>query len=635
MRSQLTGLTRRKKQALAMAADGALVVLVVWLAFVLRLGAVWPPMLEAYAWLLVAMPLVTLPIFRFMGVYRTVVRQIGTHFLHAVLKSVFLSTLCMALFVFLSNEVFGFSRSVPVIYGMLLIAAIGLLRILLQSWFVVSAGSDSKPVIIYGAGEAGSQLQAALRVSGGYKVVAHVDDDPSMWRTVLGECSVHDPSRIRKLVLRNRCREIFLAIPSSSAGQRREIMARLAPLPVKVRTVPALVEIVEGDADVADLRAISIDDILGRDSVDPDPELLGGCVRGKVVLVSGAGGSIGSELCRQILALAPHRLVLLDRSEFALYDIHQELISHAESCGFKGELVPVLCNAGDDDRVLRVLKGFKVETIYHAAAYKHVPLVEYNVAAGVENNTLVTWRLAEAAERAGVSNFVLISTDKAVRPTNVMGASKRLAELVLQALQARHSTTRFCMVRFGNVLDSSGSVVPLFKRQIEQGGPITVTDPEVVRYFMTIPEAAGLVLQAGSMGDGGDVFLLDMGSEVKIVELARLMIRLAGLTEKLPSRRHGDIEIVFTGLRPGEKLYEELLIGGDVTKTRHPMIMSANEALTEWSELQPALKKLELACANSDAAHIHEILHELVEGFAPTAEMSDLIASSEHSKTSI
>lgn len=350
-------------------------------------------------------------------------------------------------------------------------------------------------------------------------------------------------------------------------------------------------------------------------------------------MVSGAGGSIGSELCRQILMLEPRRLVLLDRSEFALYQIQQELLSLAESIGFEGEVVPVLCNAGDGRRVSRILKGFKVQTIYHAAAYKHVPLVEYNVASGVENNALVTWRLAEAAESAGVSDFVLISTDKAVRPTNVMGASKRLAELVLQALQERSITTRFCMVRFGNVLDSSGSVVPLFRKQIEEGGPVTVTDPEVVRYFMTIPEAAGLVLQAGSMGDGGDVFLLDMGSEVKIVELARLMIRLAGLTEKLPSRRHGDIEIAFTGLRPGEKLYEELLIGGNVSKTNHPMIMSANEARLDWSVLEPLLRTLESACEVSDAARIHQILQDLVEGFAPTSELADLITSTTVAKS--
>jgi FlaA1/EpsC-like NDP-sugar epimerase len=342
-------------------------------------------------------------------------------------------------------------------------------------------------------------------------------------------------------------------------------------------------------------------------------------------MVTGAGGSIGSELCRQILRLDPKRLVLFERSEFALYQIHQEMLQAIEAEGLDVGLSPLLGSVDDRELVRGVMDTFSIETIYHAAAYKHVPLVEYNTAAGVRNNALATWVLAEAAMAAGVSSFILISTDKAVRPTNVMGASKRLAELVLQALQLRGSSTRFCMVRFGNVLDSSGSVVPVFKRQITEGGPISVTHPDVIRYFMTIPEAAALVLQAGSMGSGGDVFLLDMGDAVKIADLARLMIRLAGLTERTKDRPNGDIEIVFTGLRPGEKLYEELLIGDDILETEHPMIMRGNEESIPWDELEPWLTELESACTSSNVPVVIDLLQRAVSGFTPLGDSSDVL----------
>jgi FlaA1/EpsC-like NDP-sugar epimerase len=617
-------LPRTAKQMLAMAFDAVTLSLAVWGACALRTGMLWPDALGARWWLLVAMPAGAIPVFRFVHLYRVVVRHLGIRFAFALFFGVALSTVMLLLLLLLPGPSPRIPLSTPGIYGALAVLAVGGSRIIVRGWFRSASTGSRRAVIIYGAGDAGAQLQNGIAGSGRYRLVGFVDDNPSCWKTVVGGVAVHGPSAVAGLVERHDCQEIFIAIPSSSQVERREIVNRLRHLPVMVRIVPSLTELVEGRVTLEETRPIAIEDLLGRDQVQPKQELLDQCIRDQVVMVTGAGGSIGSELCRQILRLAPHRMLLFERSEFALYGIHQELMKAARSEGLSVSIIPILGSVGDRAQVERVIGSFGVETIYHAAAYKHVPLVEYNVAAGVSNNALSTWTLAEAAITCGVSSFVLVSTDKAVRPTNVMGASKRLAELILQALQRRQSGTRFCMVRFGNVLDSSGSVVPIFKQQIADGGPISVTHPDVIRYFMTIPEAASLVLQAGSMGTGGDVFLLDMGDAVKIADLARLMIRLAGLTERTDERRHGDIEIEYTGLRPGEKLYEELLIGDNPRTTDHPMIMRANEAELSWELLEDRLGALQQACRKSDPGLIRDLLQELIEGFVPEDEIADL-----------
>ena len=624
LRELLEHLPRSQKLVLAMIVDAMLIALSVWGAFALRLADLWPEMLASRWWLLLAMPAVTLPVFHLVRLYRGVIRHLGTQFTLALLYGVTISALFMPLLVLLAQQATEFSRAASVMYWFLAIVGVGGIRVLARGWFRIGTRGGARPVVIYGAGDAGAQLQSALVDAGQFRVVGFVDDDPGRWKMMINGTSVHDPADIRRLVLRHRCRDIFLAIPSSSRNERREIIERLQMLPVKVRTVPSLEEIVEGEAVVEAIRPIAIEDLLGRDPVDPRQDLLDRCIRGKVVLVTGAGGSIGSELCRQIVRLAPEKLILLERSEFALYSIHQELLAGLDDLGHSPEVLPILGSAGDRSHVSTVMADFDIDTVYHAAAYKHVPLVEYNVASGIMNNAIATHVVAQAAIDHGVSSFVLVSTDKAVRPTNVMGASKRLAELVLQALHTHGSSTRFCLVRFGNVLDSSGSVVPRFKEQIESGGPITVTHPEVIRYFMTIPEAAGLVIQAGSMGTGGDVFLLDMGDAVRIADLARLMIRLAGLTERTEERRRGDIEIRYTGLRPGEKLYEELLIGDDPMSTEHPMIMRANESELPWTELEARLVELEEACRGSNVGRIRELLEQTVEGFSPDQDIADL-----------
>lgn len=624
LQERLTSLPRQGKQALAMVNDALLVAVAVWGAFALRLGEVWPEMLASRWWLLICMPLVTIPIFKLVRLYRTVVRHLGFQFVLALFYGVTISALFMPLLVLLAQQTDEFSRAAAVMYWFLAIVGVGGMRLLAGRWFRVMAQEGARPVVIYGAGDAGAQLQTALSNGNQFRLVGFVDDEPSSWKTLVNGVSVHNPADIRRLVLRHRCRDIFLAVPSSSRNERREIIERLQSLPVKVRTVPSLTELVEGKVALDEVRPIAIDDLLGRDVVEPRQELLDRCIRDQVVMVTGAGGSIGSELCRQIMRLQPKKLILFERSEFALYQIHQELLEIGRSEGLSLQVMPILGSVGNRAQVDGVLSSFDVNTIYHAAAYKHVPLVEFNVVAGAMNNTLSTWVLAEAAIAAQVDSFVLISTDKAVRPTNVMGATKRLAELVLQALHLRQASTRFCMVRFGNVLDSSGSVVPLFKQQIADGGPVTVTDPEVIRYFMTIPEAAALVIQAGSMGQGGDVFLLDMGEAVKIADLARLMIRLAGFTERTRENRRGDIEIQYTGLRPGEKLYEELLIGEESSDTEHSMIMRAHEEDMEWEELESRLVALREACLASDAVAVRSLLQETVTGFTPDEDMADL-----------
>ena len=488
-------------------------------------------------------------------------------------------------------------------------------------------------VAIYGAGEAGANLVAALASGNQFVPVAFVDDNLSVQGRSINGVQVHHPDQLPNLVTELSIKRVLLALPSVSRRKRRQIIANLENLPIHVQTMPDIADLASGHAQVDEIREVDVADLLGRDSIRPNERLLDACIRGKSIAVTGAGGSIGSELCRQIVLLGPRKLLLLEVSELALYEIERELQQIAARDGLDVDIVALLGSVHHADRVRMVFKTFHVNTVYHAAAYKHVPMVEHNMVEGVHNNIIGTWYTAQAAADAGVEKFVLVSTDKAVSPVNVMGATKRFAELVLQGLHERGSKTRFCMVRFGNVLESSGSVVPLFREQIRRGGPVTVTHREIIRYFMTIPEAAQLVIQAGSMGKGGDVFVLDMGRPVRIEDLARRMIHLMGLTIRDRDDPDGDIAIEYTGLRPAEKLYEELLIGSNVMGTEHPMIMRALEESLPWDKVQVCLDGLLKAIQESDCERARELLLTHVAGYAPSNGVDDLVWRATHAET--
>jgi FlaA1/EpsC-like NDP-sugar epimerase len=496
---------------------------------------------------------------------------------------------------------------------------------LIARWVLTPLRADETRVVIYGAGDAGAQLSMALSSGRQFVLLAYADEKRALQGTLMNGVPVIAPEQLASFVKRYQVERILLAVPSASRRRKAEILRRLESLHVHIQSVPDLRDVVSGRAQVDELREIDVADLLGRDPVPPDGALLDACIRGKSVMVSGAGGSIGSELCRQIILLSPKRLVLFEISEIALYNIERELRVMADSQQLGVEIYALLGNAHHKYRVRDVMQSFGVQTVYHAAAYKHVPMVERNLMEGVHNNVFSTWYAAEAALETGVETFVLISTDKAVNPTNVMGATKRLAEVVLQALQTQTTRTRFCMVRFGNVLGSSGSVVPLFQDQIQRGGPVTVTHRDVRRYFMTIPEAAQLVLQAGSMGTGGDVFVLDMGQPVQIDDLARRMIKLTGLSVRDENNVDGDIEIQYSGLRPGEKLYEELLIGSNVTGTGHPMIMRAIEPSPTWDEVKDLLAELSVAVNRIDCRRVLEVLEKGVREYKRAAVIHDLV----------
>ncbi len=495
-------------------------------------------------------------------------------------------------------------------------------------WLILPRRAGRTHVLIYGAGQAGIDLAGALYASRDVVPVAFVDDETSLQGRIVAGLEVFPPGRLPELVKTHDARRILLAMPRLSRSRRREILALVEPLGIHVQTVPCLADLVMFRAKLDDVREVDVADILGRDPVPPNMQLLDACIRSKNVLVTGAGGSIGSELCRQIVRLSPRRLLLLEMSELALYNVDRELRALAKSEGLQVEIVALLGNAHHKYRVREILQTFGVQTVYHAAAYKHVPIVEHNIIEGLHNNVFSTWHAGEAALECRVETFVLISTDKAVNPTNVMGATKRFAEVVLQGLQLhqqRGPGTRFCMVRFGNVLESSGSVVPLFREQIRSGGPLTVTHPDVIRYFMTIPEAAQLVLQASSMAEGGDVFVLDMGKPVRIDDLARRMIQLSGFTVRDEANPDGDIEIAYTGLRPAEKLYEELLIGSNVTGTQHPHIMRAFEHALPWSDVQELLQELGIAMRRFDCAAARDVLSRAVHEYRPASGIQDLV----------
>lgn len=653
LRARLVALPRRQKRLIQVATDVVLVWVALWLAFFVRVGeADFVEPLAGHAWLFVVAPLISVPFFIRLGMYRAVMRYFGNDALMAIAKAVTLSTLLLALAVYWRSDAPKLiPRSMVFNYWWLSLVLIGGLRLVMRQYFLgdwfspasptklKARDSDMPKVAIYGAGAAGNQLVAALRLGRAMAPVAFIDDDPNLQNRIIAGLRVYSAKHIAQMVEETSAGEILLAIPSASRARRREILEILEHLPLHVRSVPGFMDLASGKVQVEDIQEVDIADLLGRDAVPPQQALFERCIRGQIVMVTGAGGSIGSELCRQILANAPESLLLFEHSEFNLYSIHMELERRIEREALSTRLVPILGSIRNADRLLDVLQTWKVQTIYHAAAYKHVPMVEHNVAEGVLNNVLGTLNTAQAAVQAGVANFVLISTDKAVRPTNVMGSTKRVAEMILQALSreaapvlfgcddAVHhvNKTRFTMVRFGNVLGSSGSVIPRFYQQIRSGGPVTVTHPKITRYFMTIPEAAQLVIQAGSMGQGGDVFVLDMGQPVRIAELAEKLIHLSGMSIRSEKCPHGDIAIEYTGLRPGEKLYEELLIGDNVSPTEHPMIMTANEEYLSWDQLKGLLSRLMAAVDEDDYPQVRQLLREVVSGYKPEGEIVDWI----------
>ncbi|MER2516579.1 MAG: nucleoside-diphosphate sugar epimerase/dehydratase [Candidatus Accumulibacter phosphatis] len=616
-------LPRWHKQLIAVLTDYVLLLLAFWSALALRFDTFMPEP-EVYQWQMIVAPLLAIPIFVRLGLYRAVIRFMGDRVVFVVAGGVVLSVLLLAALIALTHSP-GLSRGVLLIYCLLAVVYVGATRFFARSYFRHGGWRRDERIriAIYGAGSAGTQLAYALRAGKEYWPVLFVDDNPLIQKTEVAGLRVHSPEDLDSVLKARQIDELLLVIPSASRAHRLRIIDRLEGLQCKVKIVPGMAAVLSGHATVDAIREVEIEDLLGRDSVVPHPALLGRCVTGKVVLVSGAGGSIGSELCRQIVRLRPARLVLMELSEFALYAIEQELDGLCRSLGVSIGLVPVMGSVTQQHRNEMVMTGFGVQTVYHAAAFKHVPLVEHNPIEGLRNNAVGTRRMAEAALAAGVETFVLISTDKAVRPTNVMGASKRLSELILQALANCGGRTRFCMVRFGNVLGSSGSVVPLFRKQIAAGGPITLTHADMTRYFMTIPEAAQLVIQAGSMGEGGEVYVLDMGKPVRIMDLARRMVHLSGLELRDEQHPDGDIEIEIVGLRPGEKLFEELLIGENVAGTSHPLIMRANEHQLPWTKLVEMLGQMDEASRAFDYERVLLLLALLVQEYTPARHGDD------------
>ena len=603
-------------------------IVAMWLAFTLRLDTMhWPSGLQ---WLVYVMgPALALPIFIRMGLYRAIFRYTGMAALITTGKAVALYG-AILLSILLTVQWEGVPRSVGVLQPVILLLMVGASRALGWFWLAGRPENATHRLLIYGAGNAGAQTAAAMQNMRQYRLMGFVDDDHKKADSTINGVRVYSPHHLPELIGRLKITDVLLAIPSTTRQRRHQIIQNLGDAAVRVRTLPGLSDLASGRVTMTDFQDLDIEDLLGREPVAPNPQLLGRNIRDKTVLVTGAGGSIGSELCRQIAAQSPARLVLLDHSEYALYSIHHELDALKTKGLHACELVPILANVRDEAHLISICEQHKPHTIYHAAAYKHVPMVELNPGEGVLNNVFGTLNMVKAAITAGVQDFVLISTDKAVRPTNVMGATKRVAEMILQAVAASNtnpfapsidaveapwqSPTRFSMVRFGNVLGSSGSVIPLFRRQIAAGGPITVTHPEVTRYFMTIPEAAQLVLQAGAMAEGGDVFVLDMGTPVRILEIARRMVTLSGLSVRDQSHPDADIDLVFTGLRPGEKLYEELLIGENAKPTEHRQILRAREEYLHWRELQHQLQGLMDTTRSSSLPSVKALLNHLVSG---------------------
>lgn len=634
-------LPRPLKRGIVLFGDAGLCILSVWLAFYLRLGVIVPFTGAMYLTVLASFVL-AMPIFVASGLYRAIFRYSGLQAMLAVARaSVLYGFAFSIIFTFWGVE--GVPRTIGFIQPVLLLVLVSASRTTARVWL---GGLYHKQLrkatlpqaLIYGAGNAGRQLASGIANSNEMRVVGFLDDDDRLHGHVLNGQPIYNPKRLAEVLANRTVSHILLALPSVTRQRRNEILKTLSAHKVAVRSLPGLSAIATGKVSMSDVRELEIDDLLGREPVTPNELLLNLNTHNKTVLVTGAGGSIGSELCRQILKTKPNHLLLVEMSEFALYQIHQELQAYLAAEEITDlELVPLFASVCDEVRIHEIMDTWKPHTVYHAAAYKHVPLVEHNPAEGLRNNVWGTRVCAEAAMRSGVCNFVLISTDKAVRPTNIMGASKRLAEMVLQALAEQNQSalkkrgtsqcaeTVFSMVRFGNVLGSSGSVVPLFREQIKNGGPITLTHYEITRYFMTIPEAAQLVIQAGAMGTGGDVFVLDMGQPIRIYDLAIRMVELSGLTLRSQSYPEGDIEITLAGLRPGEKLYEELLIGGNPKPTQHPRIMKAHEDLLSWPELQEKMDLLRIAMRGNDVPLIRDLLKDLVIGYRPDGDVVDWV----------
>ena len=630
----LLGLPRPLKRVVVLALDLVLALVSVWAAFYLRIDQTGLPELQQkYVYLLA--PLLAIPIFVRFGLYRAIFRYTGMAALATTAKAVGVYGL-LFFFALLWFKWEGVPRSVGLIQPLLFLLLVGTSRALARFWLAGWSGKARHAagrLLIYGAGEAGVQTASALGVARQFVLLGFIDDDKSKAGRSINGVDIIAPDEVADAVDRMGVTDILLAMPALDRARRNEIIDSLRELPVHVRTLPGMVDLASGRVTIQDFQELDVEDLLGRPPVPPDSTLLARDLAGKTVLVTGAGGSIGSELCRQIAREMPRRLVLVELNEFALYTIHGELLSLCSEHGWSVDVVPLLASVGNFGRLKEICNLYRPQTLYHAAAYKHVPLVESNPSEGVLNNVFGTLNTARAAMESGTAHFVLISTDKAVRPTNVMGATKRMAELVLQALAASPAVrfvspdgsysaevpnrTVFAMVRFGNVLGSSGSVVPLFRKQLRDGGPLTVTHPEVTRYFMTIPEAAQLVLQAGAMAHGGDVFVLDMGSPLKIVDLARRMAQLSGLSLRDEHNPEGDIEIKITGLRPGEKLYEELLIGDNPEKTAHQRIMKAHEDFVPWLELAPILVDMRHAATLNQEPVMRAILLRLVHGYHP------------------
>ena len=641
------GLSRKKKAVILISMDAFFVLLAFWLSLSLRWGVWYVPTGDKW-YLFAVAPFIAIPIFARLGLYRAIIRYIEIRALWVIVQATALYALAFA-FVIYESDIKVIPRTVSPLNWVLIMLFVGSSRFCARCWLGeiyfrlggsrINKAVGKKNVVIYGAGSAGAQLAAALEQGREFKAVAFIDDDALIQDMKINNLKIHSLASLKLLIDRYQVSHVLLAMPSVSRARIGELIRMLEPYKIHVMSMPGLSDIAQGRVTVDALQEVDIADLLGRDAVSPNPNLLSANISGKVVMVTGAGGSIGSELCRQIIQLQPTALVLYEMCEFGLYAIENELnftLKQVNQSLIQPiELITLLGSVTDAVRVEKVCKTFKVQTIYHAAAYKHVPMVEKNPGQGIWNNIFGTLHTAQAALNAGVALFVLISTDKAVRPTNTMGATKRFAELILQALSLQNtqaSSTRFTMVRFGNVLGSSGSVVPLFREQIARGGPVTVTDARVIRYFMTIPEAAQLVIQAGALAEGGDVFVLDMGEPIRILDLAKRMIHLSGLQIKDEHHPAGEIEISYTGLRPGEKLYEELLMGDNVTDTCHSRIMRAEEQVIPWNTLEKILSDLESASRNDDFIRVREILTQVVTGFVPQCGIDDLVWKQDRSQ---
>ena len=627
--------SRARKRLITLFIDSLFIFIAYWLALIVRLDSL-APLYNTDNWLLLSLLIpISLFVFINLGLYRAVLRYMNSQAVWAIVLGTVITTAFLVVLAFFTGV--SIPRTMPFIFAWLCLLTVGGARIFVRAIISKMTMNKKESVIIYGAGSAGRQLATALGAGPDYYVRAFIDDDSTKNNSVIQGIPVISFEEIYAVIAKRQVTKVLLALPSVPRSRRKEILAQLEPLTVKVLSIPGMADVVEGKAKLAEVSEVGVEDLLGRDPVTPKPDLMTANIEDKIVMVTGAGGSIGSELCRQIIKQKPRKLVLFEQSEYGLYILEKELSEYIEHNGLNIKLIPIMGSVQRINRIETVMVTFGVQTVYHAAAYKHVPLVEHNVVEGVRNNVFGTYYTAKAALNAGVEKFVLISTDKAVRPTNVMGATKRMAELVLQGLAQEQGTkhnTRFCMVRFGNVLGSSGSVVPLFRRQIKEGGPITLTHPDITRFFMTIPEAAQLVIQAGAMGKGGDVFVLDMGDPVKIKDLATKMVRLSGLSVKSDTNPHGDIEIKCTGLRPGEKLFEELLIGDNVGETSHERIMTAKEVMLPLSELNVFIEALDIACHNFDNETIRQLLLDAPTAFNPTDGICDLVWNAKHRKAS-